>query len=72
MSGTGYTDPSCVKTAVCSKCEGYKTWNYWYHIDDTLCDDCYYIGGKYKNLTKEEAMEIEKKINDNMTGGTSQ
>ena len=60
MSGTGYQDPDCVKTAVCSKCEGYKTWNYWWHSDDTLCDDCYYIGGKYKDLTKEEAMKLEK------------
>ena len=60
MSGTGYQDPSYVKTAVCSKCEGFKTWNYWYHSDDTLCDDCYYIGGKYKTLTKEKAMKAEK------------
>lgn len=60
MSGTGYTDPSCIKTDVCSKCEGYKTWSYWYHYDENLCDDCYYIGGKYKDLQKEEAMEIEK------------
>lgn len=60
MSGTGHIDPSCVKTAICSKCEGHKTWNYWYHSDDTLCDDCYYIGGKYKNVTKEEAVEMER------------
>ena len=63
MSGTGYQDPSCVKTAVCSKCEGYKTWNYWWHHDESLCNDCYYIGGKYKNLTKEEAMRLEKMTN---------
>lgn len=39
MSGTGYTDLNFVKTAVCSKCEGYKTWNHWYHSDNTLCND---------------------------------
>ena len=60
MSGTGYTDPRYVKTAVCSKCEGLKTWNYWYHHDDTLCSDCYYSGAKYYNLTKEEAMYYER------------
>lgn len=60
MSGTGYTDPSCWKTAYCSKCGGFKTWNYWYHSDPSLCDDCYYIGGKYRDLTKEEAMAQEK------------
>lgn len=62
MSGTGYTDPNYVKTAVCSKCGGHKTWNYWWHHDDTLCDDCYYAGGKYHDLTKEEAMRIEKNL----------
>lgn len=60
MGGTGYQDPSCVKTAICSKYEEHKTWNYWYHSDDGLCDDCYYIGGKYKDLTKEEVMRLEK------------
>lgn len=59
-SGTGYQDPDYFKTAVCSKCEGLKRWNYWYHSDDSLCNDCYYIGGKYYDLTKEEAMELEK------------
>ena len=59
MSGTGFQS-DYVKSAKCSKCEGHKTWNYWYHYDDTLCDDCYYIGGKYKNLSKEEAMALEK------------
>lgn len=59
MSGTGYSDENCVKTSVCSKCEVLKTWNHWCHHDPSLCDDCYYVGGKYHKLTKEQAVAIE-------------
>ena len=68
MSGTGYTDPRYVKTAVCSKCEGLKTWNYWYHEDDTLCADCYYSGAKYFEIPKDVAVSLEKKINNGLSG----
>lgn len=50
---------------VCSKCNGYKSWDTWYHSDETLCDDCYYVSGDYYNLTKEEAIRNEFKKNNN-------
>jgi hypothetical protein len=43
MSGTGFVDEDYVKTAVCEKCGELKTWNYWYHWNPNLCDDCYYF-----------------------------
>lgn len=54
MSGTGYQDSKYVKTSVCKKCKQTKTWNYWYHFDEELCDDCYYIDGKYNELNKDK------------------
>ena len=60
MSGTGYTDSRYTKTAICAKCKGYKTWNYWYHTNEHLCDDCYYVTGKYYNMSKEQAVRMEK------------
>lgn len=61
MSGTGYQNNDCVKTDICSKCGLLKTWNYWYHHDSSLCDDCYYIGGKYYDISKEEVRKITGK-----------
>lgn len=60
MSDTLFQHPDTVTTGICSKCEGHKTWNHWYHHDKTLCDDCYYHGAMYKLLTKEEAVQAEK------------
>lgn len=60
MGGTGYTDSRYTKTDICSKCEGLKTWNYWYHTNEHLCNDCYYANGKYYNMTREQAVMMEK------------
>lgn len=64
MSGTGYVDPDFWQTSRCSKCESVKTWNTWYHSDPTLCDDCYFIGGKYYDVSKEDAIRMEREARD--------
>ena len=53
-------DPKAVKWDICSKCLGFKSWNYWYHNDESLCDDCYYSNAKYYNLSSEEAQVLQK------------
>lgn len=55
-------DVEFLVTDYCSKCGGYKTWNTWYHSDETLCDDCYYWGGIYHDLTPEQAKRVQSKI----------
>lgn len=58
MSGVDQSKENFVK-GICSKCEERKTWNIWYHSDPTLCDDCYYVNGKYYRMTKDEIQQMK-------------
>lgn len=42
------------KTSICKKCGRLKTWNYWYHPDPDLCNDCYYFEGLYYGFSSSE------------------
>ena len=47
-----------IKTGKCEKCGRIKTWDYWYHNNPNLCDDCYYINGRFYKMATNDVKKI--------------